>query len=124
MDSYTHSLPPPTGPLKRQVGVCIDGFPLSPISISRSISNGSHESVDTNDEKTRRHLLRFSNILLVRIRHLEDDISTIRIGLKEQQKTQAQKILFERKVEKEKELALNHKKLKKVRALLELFNEE
>ena len=124
MDSYAHFLSPPTGPLKRQVGVCIDGFPLSPISISRSISNGSHESVETHDEKTKKYLQRFSHVLTMRITHLQDEIVAIKMALKEHPKPQGQKLLLDRKAEKEQAFVLTQKKLKKVHALLDVFNEE
>lgn len=124
MESIHISLPVPNSPLRRQIGVSIDGYPLSPISLSRSISAVSGHSVpECCEEKTRKQLHRYLGFLHCERNAVEGEILTIREAISENS-SEHNAALLEQKAIKEKELVSLVKKILKTKTLIDLIGKD
>lgn len=124
MESIHISLPVPNSPLRRQIGVSVDGYPLSPISLSRSISAMSgHSAPECCEEKTRKQLHRYLGFLHSERNAIEGELLHIRESISESSSEESVTLL-EQKASKEKELISLVKKILKTRTLIDLIGKE
>lgn len=124
MESLHISLPVPNSPLRRQIGVSVDGYPLSPISLGRSISAvSSHSVAECCEEKTRKQLHRYLGFLHCERGAVESELLAIREGISESCPEQ-NAALLEQKATKEKELVSLMKKILKTKTLIDLISKE
>lgn len=117
MQSLHVYLPLPPGPLKRQIGVDAYGLSLSPIPISRSVSNTSNPP-ESCEERTARQLRRYLSTTLSDIEALQYEVNNIRLAIKES-RAKDLKHTLNLLSEKEKLLVLARKKLKRTQTLLD-----
>lgn len=121
MESLRISLPAPSGAtLRRQTCLGMDGLPISPIPLYRSISDMSHGS-DTSEEKTRKQVVAFIKTLQKERAMIEEDISELKLSLASL--VPARRIHIEERIGA-KEMKLSHlqKKIKRAEIFLEVLS--
>lgn len=123
MESIRISLPVPNSPLRRQIGVSLDGYPLSPISLSRSISAVSSHTPECCEEKTRKQLYQYIYFLRNEVISAQEELFMIKKNINESSH-QASAELLEEKALKEKELATLRKKIWRTETLIDLIRKD
>lgn len=123
MESIAISLPVPNSPLRRQIGVSLDGYPLSPISLSRSISAVSSHGPECCEEKTKKQLYRYIGFLRNELAAVQEELLTIKNNIHEST-PQEHDALMEQKAIKEKELVALRKKIWRTETLIELIRKD
>lgn len=123
MESIQISLPVPNSPLRRQIGVSLDGYPLSPISLGRSISAVSSHGPESCEEKTKKQLYRYIGFLRNELAAVEAEVLSILSSIQEHS-PQENAMLMEEKALKDKEIVSLRKKIWRTETLLDLIRKD